>query len=49
MLPPVSKIKIFSEKEAISVAQTAIDQKLADESIKDAKEATENMKWIPKY
>ena len=49
VLPPVSKIKIFSEKEAISVAQTAIDQKLADESIKDAKEATENMKWIPKY
>lgn len=49
VLPPVSKIRIFSDKEAISVAQTAIDQKLADSEITDAKAATENIKWIPKY
>ena len=44
-----SKIRIFSDKEAISVAQTAIDQKLATPNITDAKAATENIKWIPKY
>lgn len=49
VLPPISKIRIFSDKEAISVAQTAIDQKLATPNITDAKAATENIKWIPKY
>lgn len=49
VLPPISKIRIFSDKEAISVAQTAIDQKLATPNITDTKAATENIKWIPKY
>ncbi|AZN76615.1 NAD-dependent malic enzyme [Lactobacillus acidophilus] len=49
VLPPISKIRIFSDKEAISVAQTAIDQKLATPNITDAKAVTENIKWIPKY
>lgn len=49
VLPPISKIRIFSDKEAISVVQTAIDQKLATPNITDAKAATENIKWIPKY
>lgn len=49
VLPPVSKIQSFSAKEAVSVAQAAIDEKLAAKDITDAKTATEKMKWIPKY
>lgn len=49
VLPPVSKIQSFSQKEAEAVAQSAIDQGLAGSNITNAKEATESMKWIPKY
>lgn len=49
VLPPVSEIQTFSQKEAEAVAQSAINQGLADPEITDAKEATVNMKWIPKY
>lgn len=49
VLPPVNRIQEFSQKEAEAVAQAAIDNNLAGEGITDAKEATENMKWIPKY
>lgn len=49
VLPPVSKIRVFSNQEAIGVAQTAIKQNLAGKDITDAKTATENIKWIPKY
>lgn len=49
VLPPVSKIQSFSQKEAEAVAQSAIDQDLAGSNITNAKEATESMKWTPKY
>lgn len=49
VLPPVSKIQSFSQKEAEAVAQSAIDQGFAGRNITNAKEATESMKWIPKY
>lgn len=49
VLPPVSKIQAFSQKEAEAVAQAAIDNGLAGDGITDAKEATTNMKWVPKY
>lgn len=49
VLPPVSKIQSFSQKEAEAVAQSAIDQGLAGSNITNAKEATESMKWTPKY
>lgn len=49
VLPPVSKIQSFSAKEAVSVAQAAIDENLVAKGITDAKAATEKMKWIPKY
>lgn len=49
VLPPVAKLQSFTAKEAVAVAQTAIDNGLAGNGITDAKEATEKMKWIPKY
>ena len=49
VLPPISKLQSFTEKEAIAVTQAAIDEKLAGEGITDAKAATESMKWIPRY
>ena len=49
VLPPVAKIQSFTAKEAVVVAQSAIDQGLAGKDIKDAKKATEAMKWTPRY
>ncbi|MBP2058358.1 malate dehydrogenase (oxaloacetate-decarboxylating) [Lactobacillus colini] len=49
VLPPVSKLPTFTEKEAIAVAQAAIDAGLAGDNIKDAKAATDDMKWQPRY
>ncbi|GAA3629133.1 NAD-dependent malic enzyme [Lactobacillus hamsteri] len=49
VLPPVAKLQSFTAKEAVAVAQSAIDQGLAGKDIKDAKKATEAMKWTPRY
>lgn len=47
VLPPVSKLQEFSETVAQVVAQSAIDQGLAQ--VTDAKKAVADMKWEPKY
>lgn len=49
VLPPVDAIQEFSAKEAVKVAQTAIDQRIADEGVKNAEQAINEIKWIPKY
>ncbi|RVU72300.1 malolactic enzyme [Lactobacillus xujianguonis] len=49
VLPPVAKLQSFTATEAEAVAQAAIDNGLAGEDVTDAKSATENMKWLPKY
>lgn len=47
VLPPVSKITEFSKRVAESVAQSAIDQGLADAA--DAKEAVKKATWHAQY
>lgn len=49
ILPPVSKITEFSERIAVGVAEEAIKQDLNRESIADAKEAVDALKWFPVY
>lgn len=47
VLPPVSKLDVFSMTVANGVAQQAIDEKLSDAT--DAKKAVADIKWEPKY
>lgn len=49
VLPPVAKLQEFTTKVAEVVAQSAIDQGLADPSITDAKKAVADLKWEAKY
>lgn len=49
VLPPVTKLQEFTTKVAEVVAQSAIDQGLADPSITDAKKAVADLKWEAKY
>ncbi|MCW8104433.1 malolactic enzyme [Lactobacillus mulieris] len=49
VLPPVSKIHEFTKTVAKAVAQSAIDQGLADPAITDAEKAIEAIKWEAKY
>ncbi len=49
VLPPVSKIHEFTKTVAKAVAQSAIDQGLADPNITDAEKAIEAIKWEAKY
>ena len=49
VLPPVAKLQSFTTKVAEVVAQSAIDQGLADPSVTDAKQAVAALKWEPKY
>lgn len=49
VLPPVAKLQSFTAKEAIAVAQAAIDLGIAGDDVRDAKKATEAMKWEAKY
>lgn len=49
VLPPVSKLTMFSETVAIGVANEAIAQKLNRESITDVKERIQSIKWYPEY
>ena len=49
VLPPVSKIHEFTKTVAKAVAQSAIDQGLADPDITDAEKAIEAIKWEAKY
>lgn len=49
VLPPVSKIHEFTKTVANAVAQSAIDQGLADPDITDAEKAIEAIKWEAKY
>lgn len=47
VLPPVSKLDVFSQTVAQGVAQQAIDENLT--SAKDAKQAVADNKWEPEY
>lgn len=49
VLPPVSKIHEFTKTVAKAVAQSAVDQGLADPDITDAEKAIEAIKWEAKY
>ncbi len=49
VLPPVAKLQSFTTRVAEIVAQSAIDQGLADPSVTDAKQVVAALKWEPKY
>ncbi|MBW1605113.1 malolactic enzyme [Lactobacillus sp. Sy-1] len=49
VLPPVSKLAVFSETVAKAVANSAIKQGLTREAISDVDKAIQNTKWDPKY
>ncbi|KRN29013.1 malic enzyme, N-terminal domain protein [Lactobacillus selangorensis] len=49
VLPPVSKLDVFSQTVANAVAQEALDEKLNEQPIADAKQAVADMKWTPEY
>ncbi|KRL01821.1 mleS protein [Liquorilactobacillus capillatus DSM 19910] len=49
VLPPVTKLDVFSETVAEAVAQSAVDQNLNKKEIKDVKAAVTALKWIPEY
>ena len=49
VLPPVSKLTMFSETVAIGVANEAIAQNLNCEPISDVKQRIQSIKWCPEY
>lgn len=49
VLPPVTKLDIFSQTVATAVAQSAVDQGLNKEEITDVQKAVADMKWEPEY
>lgn len=49
VLPPVAQIQSFTTKVAEAVAQSAIDQGLADPAVTDAKQAVAAIQWKPEY
>ena len=49
VLPPVSKLTMFSETIAIGVANEAIAQNLNREQISDVKQRIQSIKWCPEY
>ena len=49
VLPPVSKLTMFSETIAIGVANEAIAQNLNREPISDVKQRIQSIKWCPEY
>lgn len=49
VLPPVSKLTMFSETVAIGVANEAIAENLNREPISDVKQRIQSIKWCPEY
>ncbi|MCW8780748.1 malolactic enzyme [Latilactobacillus curvatus] len=49
VLPPVTKLDIFSQTVANAVAESAVDQGLNKEPIADVQKAVADMKWEPEY
>ncbi|KRM21388.1 malolactic enzyme [Latilactobacillus graminis] len=49
VLPPVTKLDIFSQTVATAVAQSAVDQGLNRETISDVQKVVADMKWEPEY
>ncbi|MCD2256517.1 malolactic enzyme [Agrilactobacillus fermenti] len=49
VLPPVSKLDVFSKTVAIATGQAALDANLNQEPVTDIEKAIDEMKWIPKY
>lgn len=49
VLPPVAKLEDFTTKVSTVVAQSAIDQGLAQDGITDAAKAVADLKWTPRY
>ncbi len=49
VLPPVSKLTVFSRNVAQAVAQSALDQKLNKHPIADLDKSIDELKWIPEY
>lgn len=49
VLPPVTKLDVFSQTVAEAVAKSAVVQKLNKEPIKDVEKAVADLKWVPEY
>ncbi len=49
VLPPVTKLDVFSQTVAEAVAAEAVAEKLNVDEIKDVKQAVTDMKWQPEY
>lgn len=49
VLPPVTKLDVFSQTVAEAVAQSAVDQGLNKEPIDNVKKAVADLKWAPEY
>ncbi|MCT4388785.1 NAD-dependent malic enzyme [Leuconostoc pseudomesenteroides] len=49
VLPPVSKLNIFSRNVAIATGEKAIVTKNNKHNVTDIEEAIDNLKWTPKY
>lgn len=49
VLPPVAKLSAFSQTVAEAVAKEAVAEKLNVDDIKDVKQATAAVKWVPEY
>lgn len=49
VLPPVDQLAQFSKKVAVAVAQSAIDQGLAQKDVVSATQAVEDYTWHPQY
>lgn len=49
VLPPVTKLDVFSQTVANAVANEAVKEGQTKDDIKDVKAAVANMKWVPEY
>ncbi|GAF40661.1 malolactic enzyme [Agrilactobacillus composti DSM 18527 = JCM 14202] len=49
VLPPVSKLDVFSRTVAVATAKAAVAANLNQEPIQDVAQAVDDMKWTPKY
>ncbi|KRM96196.1 malic enzyme, N-terminal domain protein [Liquorilactobacillus aquaticus DSM 21051] len=49
VLPPVTKLDIFSQTVAEAVAKSAVAQNLNKEPIDNVKKAVADLKWVPEY
>lgn len=49
VLPPVSKLDVFSQNVAVATGQKALDTNMNKENITNIESAIDELKWTPKY